>query len=61
MAAILVLGGGDGHASLSDLINRPHRRLSGAPPGADGTLFPTAENMNFEQHFLTLVVPHDQG
>lgn len=32
-----------------------------APPGANGMVFPTAENKNFEQHFLTCRGPSWSG
>lgn len=38
-AAIPVLGGGHGHASLSGLINHPRSWQPGPPPGANGAFF----------------------
>lgn len=53
--AMLVLGGGHGHASLSGLINHPHSWQPASPPGANGSVFffsfplpAAAENMNFQ-------------
>lgn len=65
--AILVLGGGHGHASLSGLINHPHSWQPASPPGANGffLFFPPRRRRRKHEFSAALshvaVVPHDQG
>lgn len=60
-AAILVLGGGHGHASLSGLINHPRSWQLGLHQGPMAWFFLPQKTRILSSSFSLAVVPHDQG
>lgn len=60
-AAILVLGGGHGHASLSGLINHPRSWQLGLHQGPMACFFLPQKTRILSSSFSLAVVPHDQG
>lgn len=61
VAAILVLGGGHGHASLSGLINHPRSWQPGLHRGPMAWFFLPQKTRILSSTFSLAVVPHDQG